>query len=65
MAVAENIDIDLEAFELHDLITFLKHEKGFKVIKPKTIIQSSKINHFLEVFNYYSLQEIENLLPTK
>ena len=59
------LDIDLEEFDVEDLVHFLKYHKQYKVIKPATIIDSAKLNHFLEVYKTYSLEAIQHILPIK
>ncbi|MBY0485918.1 MAG: hypothetical protein K2P85_01805 [Flavobacteriaceae bacterium] len=63
-SVNQTIWIDFKDIDFDEILDFIK-SKGYTVVKPNGLTEAYKYEHFKSVVEDYTLQEIENLLPTK
>ena len=63
MPILKEVFIDLDDFELEELIEYVK--KYRYIFHSKSLTDSLKYEHLVMIINDYTLREIQDLLPKK
>lgn len=73
--ITVEVDVDLDDFEVDDLINYIENKryivlkeseyKEDKVFDIKTVADEMRSEYLLKIYEQYSLEEIQNLIPLK
>ncbi len=73
--ITVEVDVDLDDFDIDDLINYIENKryvvvkeseyKEDKVFDIKTVSDELRAEHLIRVYEQYTLEEIQNLIPLK